>query len=153
VKAQSRVVANESEQAVSRDNTDRAIFILREDYATTENMTKRVMPAFVFARRPDIEHQGGLLLAGILVVDLPKAAKENKRDMRLVEEIVQELTERARSGVLGDELTVGWHGGHKPENFNRNDDVSLATWARGCLKITVRVGPPTDDLAPPRLYH
>ena len=51
MKAQSRVVANESEQAVSRDNTDRAIFILREDYATTENMTKRVMPAFVFARR------------------------------------------------------------------------------------------------------
>ena len=101
------------------------------------------MPAFVFLRRSDIEQQGGLLLAGILVVDLPKAAKENKRNMRLAEEIVQELTERAQSGVLGDELTVGWHGGHKPENFNRNDDVSLATWARGCLKITVRVGPRT----------
>jgi hypothetical protein len=105
------------------------------------NMTKRVVPAFVFLRRSDIEQQGGLLLAGILVVDLPKAAKENKRNMRLAEEIVQELTERAQSGVLGDELTVGWHGGHKPESFNRNDDVSLATWARGCLKITVRVGP------------
>ena len=64
MKAQSRVVANESEQAVSRDNTDRAIFILREDYATTENMTKRVMPAFVFARRPDIESIGPIWLGG-----------------------------------------------------------------------------------------
>jgi len=152
VKAQSRVVANESEQAVSRDNTDRAIFILREDYATTENMTKRVMPAFVFARRPDIEHQGGLLLAGILVVDLPKAAKENKRDMRLVEEIVQELTERAQSGVLGDELTVGWVGRHKPEKaVNQNDDAALGAWARGCLKIAVRIGPRAGSQA--RAYH
>ena len=34
-----------------------------------------------------------MLLAGILIVDLPKAAKENKRNMRLAEEIVQALTE------------------------------------------------------------
>ena len=73
-------------------------------------MTKSVTPAFVFARRPDIEHQGGLLLAGILVVDLPKAPKENKRNMRLVEEIVQELIERAQSGVLGGGINcwLGW---------------------------------------------
>jgi hypothetical protein len=82
-----------------------------------------------------------------------KATKENKRNMRLAEEIVQELIERAKSGVLGDELTVGWHGGHKPENFNRYDDVSLATWARGCLKMNVRVGPRTDDRARARLCH
>jgi hypothetical protein len=74
------------------------------------NMTKPVMPVFVFARRPVIEHHGGLLLAGILVVDLPKPAKENKRNMRLVEEIVQELIERAQSGVLGGGINcwLGW---------------------------------------------
>ena len=113
-------------------------------------MTKSVTPAFVFARRPDIEHQGGLLLAGILVVDLAKAPKENRRNMRLVEEIVHKLTERAQSGVLGDELTVGWVGRHKPEK-DQYDDASLAAWAGGCLKITVRIGPRTDGQV--RVYH
>jgi hypothetical protein len=102
-------------------------------------MTKPVMPAFVFARYPDIEQEGGFLLAGVLVVDLTEADKCN---MRLVEDIVEELTERAQSGVLGGELTVGWHGGRKPENaVDQWDDPTLAAWARGCLKITVRVGP------------
>jgi hypothetical protein len=77
----------------------------------------------------------------MLVVDLPKAAKENKRNKRLVEAIVQELTERAQSGVLGGELTVGWVGRHKPEKaVNPNDDAALGAWARGCLKIAVRIG-------------
>jgi|SRR6516225_4793229 hypothetical protein len=118
-------------------------------------MTKAAMPDFVFARRPDIEHQGGLLLAGILVVDLPKAPKENKRNMRLVEEIVQELTERAQSGVLGDELTVGWIGRHKPEKaVNQYDDAALAAWARNCLKITVCIGPRAGaQVRADSLYH
>jgi hypothetical protein len=108
-------------------------------------MTKPVMPAFVFARRPDIEHQDGFFLAGILVVDLPKTAEENKRNTRLVEKIVQELADRARSGVLGNELTVGWDGRHKPQNaVNQYDDPVLEAWARSCLKMTVCIGPRAD---------
>jgi hypothetical protein len=42
-------------------------------------MTKPVMPSFVFARCRDIEHEGGFLLAGILVVDLPEADKHKMR--------------------------------------------------------------------------
>jgi hypothetical protein len=41
------------------------------------NMTKPVMPLFLFARRLDIEHPGGFLVAGILIADLLKAAKED----------------------------------------------------------------------------
>jgi len=40
-------------------------------------MTKRVVPAFVFLRRSDIEQQGGLLLAGNLVVE--KASLQRSR--------------------------------------------------------------------------
>ena len=64
--------------------------------------------------------------------------------MRLIEEIVQELKERAQSDVLGDELTVGWDGDHEAEN----DDATLAAWARGCLKISVRISPRADDQGP-----
>ena len=115
-------------------------------------MTKPMMPSFVFARCPDIEHEGGFLLAGILVVDLPEA---DNRNMRLVEDIVEELTERAQSGVLGDELTVGWQDDRKRENaLNQYDDLTLAAWARGCLKIVVRVDPGADgQLQAQRLYH
>jgi len=115
-------------------------------------MIKPMMPSFVFARCPDVEHEGGFLLAGILVVDLPAA---DRRKMRVIEDIVEELAERAQSGVLGDELTVGWRGDREPENaINQYDDLTLAAWARGCLKIVVRVDPDTDgEVQAERLYH
>jgi hypothetical protein len=128
-----------------------ALFVIRNADQSLAMMTKAVMPTFVFARRPDIEHEGGFLLAGILVVEA------DKRNMRLVEDIVedivQQLSERARSGVLGDELTVGWVGGHKPKKnaVDQYDGAALAAWARGCLKITVRVVPLADGQ--PRVYH
>jgi len=63
------------------------------------------------------------------------------------------MTARARpAGRFGDELTVGWVGRHKPEKaVNQYDDGALGAWARGYLKIAVRIGPRADNQA--RVYH
>jgi hypothetical protein len=103
---------------------------------------KPVMPLFLFARLPHIEREAGFILAGQLIVDLPKGAKPNKRNTRLVEKIIDHLLESAESWTLGSGVTVGWRDDQKPENAVReDDDAALTAWASTRLVIGVRVDP------------
>ena len=62
---------------------------------------ERVMPAFVFFRRRDIERELGLILAGNLIVDIPKDRKSPlPHEQQMIAEMVRELTDAARSRRL-----------------------------------------------------
>src|SRR5215831_2590333 len=82
-----------------------------------EAMSEPVSPAFMFGRRRDIELETGLILAGTLVVDLPKNAKVKRRHERRISEMVQQLVEAARSGQMqGKYVVFGWRDGRRPDN-------------------------------------
>ena len=105
--------------------------------------TEPVMPAFVFERRQHVEREG-FILAGQLVVDIPKQPR--KRHMHMVTEIIANLTAAARSGSLPDSgLVVGWRGGSRPANAaDIDDDEVMSAWAKQSLVIAVRVPPDGD---------
>jgi hypothetical protein len=85
--------------------------------------TGRVMPVFAFARRRDIELEVGLILAGRLIVDIPKTTKPKRRHQRLIAEIVQRLTEGARSQQMPDNAIVyGWPNNRRPANADETVD-------------------------------
>jgi len=52
-------------------------------------MSDPPMPVFAFLRRRDVELETGLILAGQLIVDIPKHAKMKKRHQRLIAAIVR----------------------------------------------------------------
>jgi hypothetical protein len=88
-------------------------------------MTKQdtIMPAFIFCRRRDIEIEAGFTLAGMLIVDIPKGKKMNKRRSRMVQGYVQALIENAQSGQMPDNAIIyGWPGGARPPNACRRRD-------------------------------
>jgi hypothetical protein len=105
------------------------------------------MPVFVFKRRRDIEHEAGLILAGHLIVDVPKSRKKPKqREQQMIVEIVQRLTAQAQSGQMPDDAIVyGWPGGCRPANaVDVDNDALMASWAKERLVIGVRVDPRND---------
>jgi hypothetical protein len=54
------------------------------------------MPAFVFARRHDIELEAGFILAGMLIVGLPREVEELTEDeQQMVAAIIRQLTDSA----------------------------------------------------------
>jgi hypothetical protein len=100
------------------------------------------MPLFVFFRRRDIEREAGFILAGQLIVDIPKRAKLKRRDQQMVAAIIQALaTEANFSGMQGN-LIVGWPGGSRPSNaVDIDNDEIMAAWASRSVTIAVRVDP------------
>src|SRR5262249_23149637 len=102
---------------------------------------KPAMPLFVFARRRDIEIENGLILAGQLVVDIPKTKKPKRREKQMIAEIVQRLTAEARSGQMPDDAMIaGWPGGRPPANaVDVRNDALMAPWAKDRIIIAVRV--------------
>jgi hypothetical protein len=102
---------------------------------------KQIMPFFVFVRRRDIEREMGFILAGRLVIDIPKRKTPNRRQQRLINESVQELIEAAVSGQWPDGAVVyGWPGGCKPTNaVDVNDDAVMAAWAKEHMVVELRV--------------
>jgi hypothetical protein len=112
---------------------------------------QQIMPAFVFARRHDIELEAGFILAGMLIVDLPREVEELTEDeQQMVAAIIRQLTDAAQSGrMAADALVYGWHGGRRPPDaVDTGNDEVMAAWARDCLTIGVRVDPRNDG----RLY-
>jgi hypothetical protein len=111
-------------------------------------MTKRIMPAFVFERRHDIELEAGFTLAGHLIVDLPRNLKKlTENEQQMLAGIVRQLTDDAQSGRLpADAVVYGWHGdrGRPPDAVDTSNDEVMAAWARKCLRIGVRVDPRND---------
>jgi hypothetical protein len=105
------------------------------------------MPVFVFGRRRDIELKTGLILAGQLIVDIPKHTKPKKRDRQMIVAIVQKLTATARAGEMrDDEIVYGWPNGRCPDNADEimNNDALMASWAKTRIVIAVRVDARSD---------
>jgi hypothetical protein len=105
------------------------------------------MPLFIFVRRSDIERETGLILAGQLIVDIPKKTKKPKRrQQQMINEIMQQLTDGARSGQLpADTIVYGWRGGCRPANaVDVDNDALMAAWAKERIVIAVRVDPRND---------
>ena len=86
-----------------------------------------------------------MILAGQLVVNIPKTRKKPKqREQQMIMEIMTRLTAEARSGRMPqDAFVVGWPGGCRPANALDADAV-MQTWAKDRLTIAVRVDPRND---------
>jgi hypothetical protein len=57
------------------------------DMDDLNSMTGR-LPDFIFARRRDIELEANLLLAGILVTDIPEGSEVSRCDRQLIQRIM-----------------------------------------------------------------
>jgi len=108
---------------------------------------KPTMPLFIFARRRDIERENGLILAGQMIVDIPKRKKPKRRQQQMIAEIVQRLTADARSGQMPDDaIAYGWPGGCRPvDAVDVHNEALMASWAEERTVIAVRVDPREDD--------
>jgi len=104
----------------------------------------RTYPLFVFGRRCDIELETGLILAGMLVVDIPKGTKLKRRHQRLVARIIQELLQHAQSGQMPHDALI--HGWQDARPSNAADDSQIDSWAETRLHIAVRIDPRHDGL-------
>jgi hypothetical protein len=105
-------------------------------------MSEPISPAFMFGRRRDIELETGLVLAGKLVVDLPKDAKLERGHERMIVDIMQYLTAVADSGQMQDDgIVFGWRDGRRPDNADDfvNSNEVQTKWAESRLIIDVRI--------------
>ena len=109
----------------------------------SEGKAYGVMPAFVFERRSDIELETGLILAGDLVIDMPKHVQLEERHQRLImENIVGLLIKMTKSGEIPDNgIAFGWHDGRRPANADEITDNRelISKWAEPMLKIALRI--------------
>src|SRR5262245_443132 len=95
-------------------------------------MTEPASPAFMFGRRRDIELETGLILAGQLVVDLPKGQKLRRGHERWILEIILRLTAAASSGQMptANVITFGWRDNRRPPNADEfvNSNEARTKW-------------------------
>src|SRR6516162_6331678 len=106
-------------------------------------------PAFMFGRLRHIEIEAGLILAGTLVVDLPKDREPKRKQKRMVNEIIWRLTAAVRAGQMSEHDEVfGWPGGRRPDNADAfvKSEEAKASWAKNHLTIAVRVDPHDDGM-------
>ena len=107
-------------------------------------------PAFMFGRLRDIELETGLILAGQLVVDLPKDREPNRKQKRMVNKIVQRLTAAVQAGQITEDTTeiIGWRDGRRPDNADAfvKSEEAKANWANSHLTFAVRVDPRDDGM-------
>src|SRR5262245_28857641 len=99
----------------------------------------QVMPEFVFQRRRHIEIEAGYILAGQLIVDIPKG-KLNKRRQRRINKMLQMLTDMVQSGQMqNDAMIYAWPRGQRPINADEivDDDALMAQWAKTRIIIGV----------------
>lgn len=106
-----------------------------------------IFPMFVFKREHRVELENGFILAGYLIVDIPKDAREGESDERIVANIVHQLITDAKSGQMPkDALVFGWRGGAKPANaVDTGDATIMEPWAKRSMRIVVRVDPRIND--------
>jgi hypothetical protein len=108
------------------------------------------MPLFVFDRRRDIEQEANFLLAGTIVVDIPKKKAHKPRNQQKVGYIMQTLVDMARAGTLPNGMFAGWPEGMKPANSKAiiDDDALMKAWSkdRFCAAVRVEQGEDTGTL-------
>jgi hypothetical protein len=111
-----------------------------------ETTGQPIMPAFVFIRRRDVEREGGFILAGQLIVDIPKGTNPKRRHQRMIDEILRQLTANAQSGQMPDDAIVyGWRGGCRPDDaVDVHNNALMKNWVSGRLVCAVRVDPRND---------
>src|SRR5262249_41472849 len=99
-----------------------------------------VFPLFVFQRRRYIEIEAGLILAGQLIVDIPKDQKPTRHQQQVISDIVRHLTAQAQAGQLPyDALVYGWAGGCRPANaVDVDDDALMSAWVKEGTVIGIR---------------
>jgi hypothetical protein len=102
---------------------------------------KPVFPAFVFQRRSHVENEAGFILAGQLIVDIPKSTEPNEHEQAMIQGIIKQLLAKVKSGsVPADAELIGWRGGAKSENAVDIDNNELmSAWADRSLIIALRV--------------
>ena len=117
------------------------------DNRNTTTNEQPIMPAFVFERRSHIEREAGFILAGHLIVDIPKTKKLRGRDQRMINQFIQRLTTDAQSGSMpADALVFGSHGDVKPPKaVDTKNDAIMSAWAARSVSITVRIDPRPFD--------
>jgi hypothetical protein len=106
-------------------------------------MTKEIMPVFAFFRCHDIELEGGFVLAGHLVVDIPKGTKPKRRHQKTLSNIIKGLlrADRAEKLPRHNVACYGWDENNRPENFREieDDDALMKAWADRCISVGIRV--------------
>jgi hypothetical protein len=110
-------------------------------------MSDPTKPVFAFFRRRDVELENDLILAGQLIVDIPKHAKMKERHQRLIAAIVQWLTAEVSAGNMPDDAIVyGWPGGRRPADPDEiiNNDALMSSWAKTRITIALRIDPRSD---------
>jgi hypothetical protein len=107
-----------------------------------------VFPLFAFERDHHTELETGSVLAGTLIVDIPKGKKPKKRDMRMLDELVLWLADYAKSGRMPkDAQVIGWHTQDKPPNAVDTDNEELmSAWADRSFVIAVRGADDTKQM-------
>jgi hypothetical protein len=98
---------------------------------------------FVFERHRDIELEAGYVLAGILVVDLPKpdrmSAKVRAEAQQMTSEIILQLSKMAASGYMPEDAKIFcWKDGKDRPDEITEDAELMRAWRNDRLCIGVR---------------
>jgi hypothetical protein len=81
-------------------------------------LSKNVPQSFAFFRRSDIERETNLLLAGDLIVDLPKDSHDPEGEWK-IGETMRKLRDRAMAGKMSSDAVIyGWWGGRPANAFD-----------------------------------
>jgi hypothetical protein len=96
----------------------------------------------MLVRQPRAEHDYGYLVAGQLIIDLPKDTPHN--DPRVAEATQAMFREavRAIEAGKGFVILIGWKG-ERPSKEPDPNDPRLTKWARKSLVIPFALKPPT----------
>jgi len=100
-----------------------------------------VWPVFVFQRRSHVELEADFILAGQLVVGIPKSRELKQQDLHLIGAIIQQLAGQARAGLMPSNcIAYGWRGGTRPPNaVDTDNDELMSAWANRSLVIALRI--------------
>ena len=96
---------------------------------------------YVFERHHDIELEAGLVLAGILIIDLRKLVEEAGTDIaqQMISEIIMQLSKMAEAGQMPEVAQIFWWADGKDRPDEITDDIELMrVWADDKVRIGVR---------------
>jgi hypothetical protein len=120
----------------------------RREHAQRRKTQEPVTPLFVFIRRRNIEFEAGFILAGQMIVDIPKSEKPTEHQQQVIAKVIRRLTDDAQSGRMPeDAILYGWPASEasRPANaIDIDDDAVMANWAKDRVVIGVRVDPRND---------